>query len=88
MLIKNVPRRGLRNKEVQVNMIEVKLNNAMVLFRLHRNLISKFNSSKTKFNKWLKNMEKREKNVDCKVEGVEKSFIECVKLEVRFKCSI
>ena len=54
------------------------------LFRLRSNLISKFNTSKSKFNKWLKSMEKREKAVDSEVVGVEKSFVECGKLEVRF----
>jgi hypothetical protein len=56
----------------------------MSTFRLRGNLISKFNSSKSKFNKWLKSMEKRERSVDSEVEGVEKSLAECAKLEVRF----
>ena len=53
-------------------------------YRLHRNLLSKFNSNKTKLNKWLKRMEKREKTVDSGVEGVEKAFTECKKLQVCF----
>ena len=57
----------------------------MVPSRLRRNLIGKFNTSKTKFNKWLKSMEKKEKSVDSEVVGVEKSFTECIKLEVCLK---
>ena len=57
----------------------------MIPSRLRRNLIGKFNTSKTKFNKWLKSMEKREKSVDSEVVGVEKSFTECIKLEVSLK---
>ena len=57
----------------------------MIPSRLRRNLIGKFNTSKTKFNKWLKSMEKREKSVDSEVVGVEKSFTEYIKLEVSLK---
>lgn len=53
--------------------------------KLNRNLINKFNITKTKFHKWLKSMEKREKAVDFEVEGVEKAFVECTKLDVSFK---
>ncbi|XP_028414728.1 nuclear anchorage protein 1-like isoform X2 [Dendronephthya gigantea] len=49
--------------------------------KLRRSLLNKYNSNKSKFSKWLKNAEKREKTIDINVEGVEKAFIECTKLE-------
>ena len=57
----------------------------MIPSRFRRNLIGKFNTSKTKFNKRLKCMKKREKSVDSEVVGVEKSFTECIKLEASLK---